>query len=137
MILTKTTEYAVRVLTYMASQKQDLFSAKYLHEQLNIPYKYLTKLMTDLAKSGCLTSIRGRDGGFKITKKLKEISLARIIESVEGMESFNACILGFQECSSENPCAMHFVWEENKANFIKTLESTSLHDINHMEVGRF
>ena len=137
MILTKTTEYAVRVLTYMASQKQDLFSAKYLHEQLNIPYKYLTKLMTDLAKNGCLTSIRGRDGGFKITKKLKEISLARIIESVEGMESFNACILGFHECSSDNPCAMHFVWEENKKKLLHTLETTSLNDLNHINIGKY
>ena len=137
MILTKTTEYAVRVLTFMACQKQDLFSAKYLHEQLNIPYKYLTKLMTNLAKSGCLTSIRGRDGGFRITKEIKDISLAKIIESVEGMDSFNSCILGFHECSSDNPCAMHFVWEKNKTDFIKTLENTSLQDINHLEVGRF
>jgi Rrf2 family protein len=137
MILTKTTEYAVRVLTFMASQDKDLFSAKYLHEQLDIPYKYLTKLMTDLAKNGCLTSIRGRDGGFKITKKLNEISLSKIIEAVEGMDSFNSCILGFHECSSENPCAMHYVWEKNKIEFIKTLENTSLYDINHMKVGRF
>jgi len=138
MILTKTTEYAVRVLTFMASQDdRDLFSAKHLHEQLNIPYKYLTRLMTDLAKYGCLLSIRGRDGGFKITKSIKEISLAKIIEAVEGMDSFNSCILGFHECSSDNPCAMHFVWEKNKAAFIKTLETTSLDDINHMEVSRF
>lgn len=138
MILTKTTEYAVRVLTFMASQDdRELFSAKYLYEQLNIPYKYLTKLMTNLAKNGCLTSVRGRDGGFRITKKPNEISLAKIIEAVEGMNSFNACILGFHECSSENPCAMHFIWEKNKEEFIKTLETTSLDDINHMEVGRF
>ena len=138
MILTKTTEYAVRVLTFMASQKdKELFSAKYLHEQLNIPYKYLTRLMTDLAKHGCLLSIRGRDGGFKITKSIKEISLAKIIEAVEGMDSFNACILGFHECSSDNPCAMHFVWEKNKEQFVKSLETTSLDDIYHMDVRRF
>ncbi len=137
MILTKTTEYAVRVLTFMANQNQDLFSAKYLHEQLNIPYKYLTKLMTNLAKHGCLKSIRGRDGGFRINKKLNEISLAKIIEVVEGMDSFNACILGFHECSSENPCAMHFVWEKNKAEFIKTLKNTFLDDIKNMKVARY
>ncbi len=138
MILTKTTEYAIRVLTFMVSQdNRELFSAKYLHEQLNIPYKYLTKLMTDLAKNNCLTSIRGRNGGFRITKKSNEISLAKIIKAVEGMNSFNACILGFHECSSENPCAMHFVWEKNKAAFIKTLENTTLNDINHMKISKF
>ncbi len=137
MILTKTTEYAVRVLAYMASHDKELYSANYLHKELNIPYKYLTKLMTDLSKQGCLESIKGRDGGFKLVKNIKDIKLADIIEAVEGMDSFNSCILGFHECSSENPCAMHYVWEKNKAQFIHTLENTSLHDLSHMDIKRF
>jgi len=139
MILTKTTEYAVRVLTLMASKHHEKvsFSAVYLHEQLNIPYKYLTRLMTDLSKQGLLLSIRGRGGGFRIIKDLSEITLADIVEAVEGMSSFNACILGFDECSSENPCALHFVWEKNKENFIKMLKETSLEDIRREEIKRF
>jgi Rrf2 family protein len=137
MILTKTTEYAVRVLTYMASHDKELFSANYLHKELNIPYKYLTRLMTDLSKQGCLVSVKGRDGGFRLVKDVKTITLANIIEAVEGMDSFNACILGFHECSSENPCAMHYVWEENKKNFIKTLKNTSLYDLSHMDIKRY
>jgi len=137
MILTKTTEYAVRVLAYMAKEKEQLLSAKYLHEQLHIPYKYLTRLMTDLAKNGYLISVKGRDGGFRIIKDLKEISLANIVQSVEGMDSFNACILGFHECSSENPCAMHFVWEENKKQLLKTLKTTTLNDLNHINIGKY
>jgi len=137
MILTKTTEYAVRVLTYMASHDKELFSANYLHKELNIPYKYLTRLMTDLSRQGCLVSVKGRDGGFRLVKDVKTITLANIIEAVEGMDSFNACILGFHECSSENPCAMHYVWEENKKNFIKTLKNTSLYDLSHMDIKRY
>jgi len=137
MILTKTTEYAVRVLAYMAREEGRLLSAKYLHEQLNIPYKYLTRLMTDLAKSGYLTSVKGRDGGFRIIKDLKKITLASIVETVEGMDSFNACILGFHECSSENPCAMHFVWEENKKRLLDTLKTTSLNDLSHININKF
>ncbi len=139
MILTKTTEYAVRVLIFMANQDRELFTAKYIHEQLNIPYKYLTRLMTRLAKSeeGLLVSIQGRDGGFKITNKLNEITLARIIETVEGMDSFNACILGFSECSDDNPCALHFVWEKHKASFLKTLRTTTLEDLKNTGVMKF
>jgi Rrf2 family protein len=139
MILTKTTEYAVRVLIFMANQNRELFTVKYLHEQLNIPYKYLTQLMTRLAKSdqGLLTSIQGRDGGFKINKKLSVVSLAKIIEAVEGMDSFNTCFLGFEECSDENPCAMHFVWEKHKELFLNTLNTTTLDDLKEMEAVKF
>jgi Rrf2 family protein len=124
-------------MAFMASQKRDLFSAKYLHEHLDIPYKYLTRLMTDLTKSNYLQSVRGRNGGFRIVAELQSISLADIVETVEGMDHFNACVLGFHECSSENPCAMHYVWEKNKKEIIRTLEQTKLGEIIFSEVGRF
>ena len=101
----------------MATQNNGLYTAKYLHEQLNIPYKYLTRLMTNLVKGGCLISIQGRDGGFRINKKPGEITLDRIIEVVEGMDSFNSCILGFDECSDENPCALHLYGKKIKRIF--------------------
>ena len=137
MILSKTTEYSVRVLSFMAKNNTQLNSAKYLHEQLNIPYKYLTRLMTDLVRNGYLISIKGRNGGFKLNRELDEITLANIIESVEGMDSFNSCILGFHECSSDNPCAMHFIWEENKNNLLRTLEKTTLLDLYKTNIMKY
>jgi len=137
MIFSKTTEYALRVLTYMASNEKGLYTAKYLHEQLNIPYKYLTKLMTDLVKGGCLKSIQGRDGGFMIVKESDKLTLAEIVETVEGIDGFNGCILGLPECSDENPCAMHFVWEKNKRSFINTLETTTLAELAKERIVRF
>ena len=123
----------------MTNQNRELFTAKYLHEQLSIPYKYLTRLMTRLAKSdnGLLTSIQGRVGGFRINKKPGDVSLAMIIEAVEGMESFNKCILGFDECSDENPCALHLVWVKHKDAFLNTLRTTTLADLKEVGNVRF
>jgi Rrf2 family protein len=137
MILSKTSEYAVRILVYMAANNEEKYSAKFLYEQLNIPYKYLTKLMTDLAKRGCIESIQGRNGGFRIAKDLKDITLASVVEAVEGVSNLNGCILGFDECSDENPCAMHAFWEKNKANILHIFESTSLQDLANADIARF
>ena len=137
MILSKTSEYAVRILTFMAANKQERYNAKFLHEQLNIPYKYLTKLMTDLAKRGCLTSIQGRDGGFIISKQLNEISVADIIKAVDGKSRFDGCVLGFDECSDENPCAMHSFWEKNKTNIINMFESTTLESLIKKSIFKY
>ena len=136
MILLKTTEYAIRVLTFMARDETQLFSAKYLHGQLGIPYKYLTNLMTGLARNGYLISVQGRDGGFKISKKLSEITLATIIETTQGMESFDGCVLGFYECSDSNPCAMHYVWQDNRDNFLSTIKNTTLDDLAGMNITK-
>jgi len=137
MILSKTSEYAVRILTFMAAGEQDRYSAKYLYEQLDIPYKYLTKLMTDLAKHGCVASIQGRDGGFTISKNLEDISIANIVEAVDGRMHFDRCVLGFDECSGENPCAMHQFWEKNKTNIISMLEGTTLRSLTDTTIFKF
>ena len=137
MLLTKTTEYAVRVLIFMAYQDKDLFTAKHIHEKLKIPYKYLTRIMTNLAKKGYLESIRGRAGGFKFQKKLDKITLLRIIDAVEGLEGFDKCILGLEDCTDENPCALHYVWEKTKQEFIKNLSTTTLADLVSIEIKKF
>jgi len=137
MILSKTSEYAVRILVYMAANDDNRYSAKFLYEQLNIPYKYLTKLMTDLTKRGCIESIQGRNGGFRIIKDLKDITLASIVEAVEGVNNLSGCILGFDECSGENPCAMHYFWEKNKESIMHIFKSTSLEELTKVDIARF
>ena len=64
MKLSKTSEYALRILSFMAKDSSHLYSAKYLIEKLNISDKYLRRLMTDLCKAGFIKSIQGRDGGY-------------------------------------------------------------------------
>ena len=137
MILSKTSEYAVRILTFMAANNKERYSAKFLYEQLNIPYKYLTKLMTDLAKQGCVISLKGRDGGFVISRDINKISVADIVEAVEGRNRFDGCVLGFDECSDENPCAMHQFWDENKRNIIYMLEHTTLGSLTEKSIFKF
>lgn len=51
-----------------------------------------------------------RRGFFKLAKDIHDIFLCDIIDSVEGMEQLNDCVLGFNECSCSNPCAMHDDW---------------------------
>jgi Rrf2 family protein len=126
MFLTKTTEYAIRVLIFMATHDDDIFTTLSLSKKLKIPYKYLSKIMTDLARAGLVVSIKGRSGGFKIAKPLSQISLYDIVSSVEGTETLNSCILGFPDCSAENPCALHYIWEQNKEAIIKTMKQTTL-----------
>ncbi len=93
--------------------------------------------MTDLAKQGYLKSTRGRSGGFRFQKNLDNITLIKIIEAVEGHDSFDKCILGLEDCSDENPCALHLVWEKTKSDFMKNLSSTTLADLISTEIKKF
>lgn len=128
MNFSKTTSYSLSVLNYMAEHPNKLFSANFLQKELGIPHQYLRHLLTSLSKNGFLKGSRGREGGFMLSKPTKEIFLADIIDSTEGLEVFNTCIMGFKECPFDNTCTMHETWMETRERIIDILKTTSLAD---------
>lgn len=137
MKLSNTSEYALRILIYMGKDVQRLYSAKQLVEALHISDKYLRRLMTDLTKSGIISSIQGRDGGYLIAKKPEEIKLADIIEAIEGMDKYTGCLLGFENCSDENPCALHSSLGPIRREFFSIFTKKSLNDLDYKEINKF
>jgi Rrf2 family iron-sulfur cluster assembly transcriptional regulator len=129
MTLSKTTEYALRILTLMASDPEKMYSSLYLHDKLNIPKKYLQRLLTDLSKNGLIKSIQGRNGGFVFAKKIEKIFISDIIDAIEGFSKTPSCFFGFEKCALDNPCAMHDVWITSQNDLIKILSTTKLSDL--------
>lgn len=129
MRFSKTSEYAIRVLTFMVKEDKELFSANYLHKTLNIPNKYLGRLMSKLKKAGFLESTMGKQGGYKIYRDEESIFLYEIIEVTEGLERLNECILGFPECSDKSPCAVHKYWVKPREKIRNMLYNVSLAQI--------
>ena len=130
MQLNNTTQYAIRILNYMANEKeQTLFSAKQISEILNISYKFLTKIMTDLVKSGLINSIRGREGGYKLAKSPADIKLIEILTICNEPISEESCILGIGACDNENKCALHDQWVTPKSLIRTMFEETSLENL--------
>ena len=129
MNLTSTSRYAIRILSFMAVQDKKLISAKFLIDNLNISDKYLRSLMTKLTKSGLIKSIQGREGGYVINKPFDEIYLIEIIQAFEDVEKYTGCVLGFEECSSSNPCALHNSWNETRTDTYTFIKNTTIIDI--------
>ena len=75
MKLSKTSEYALRILIYMAKEPNKLYTATQLVKELGVSDKYLRRLMTDLSKAGFIKSVQGRDGGYTFMKSTNEIFL--------------------------------------------------------------
>jgi Rrf2 family protein len=129
MFISKTSEYALRILTYMALNDETKFSAKNLFDELQIPKRYLMRLLTGLSKSGFIKATRGRHGGYVFAKPLDAIFFSEIINSVEGLLSFEGCVLGNLFCPVDKPCSMHQIWEKPKQVFLETLKTTTLADL--------
>jgi Rrf2 family transcriptional regulator, iron-sulfur cluster assembly transcription factor len=125
----RTTEHAIRAMTYLAKNPGIRFSARALHEALKIPYKYLGRLMSKLAEAKLVESEQGTQGGYMISRDLSSIYLYQITEVVEGLEDHTRCILGFEECSNEHPCCLHDRWSERRESIKSMLYQTTLQDL--------
>ena len=131
MYFSKTTEYAIRVLSYLHRYNTTSHSVNVLHQELDLPYKYLTKMVTDLVKKGLVNASRGREGGISLAKNADTIRLADILEAIGEPLEHERCILGFDRCDASNPCALHDQWVKPKEMIETMLTTTTLSSLIH------
>ena len=130
MQLSNTSQYAIRILAYMADHKDSkLLNATELAKILYIPYKFLTKIMTELVKAGLVVSIRGRDGGYKFEKETSEIMVSDILAIFNDSIKEEQCVLGIGFCNGLCKCALHDQWVEPRYLMQKMFQESSLEDI--------
>jgi Rrf2 family protein len=114
----------------MADQKDSRsINATELAETLYIPYKFLTKIMTELVKAGLVVSIRGREGGYKFKKKTSKIMVSDILDVFNDSVKDEQCVLGIGFCNGMCKCALHDQWMEPKRLLQKMFQESSLEDI--------
>jgi len=131
MQLNNTTRYAIRILSYIANKNdKQLYSAKELSEILNIPYKFLTKIMTELVKTNFIISIRGREGGYKLSRPASDISIMEILNQFNELVEQKQCLLGIGMCDNNNKCGLHDQWAKPKKMIKKMFENTTLENLD-------
>lgn len=119
----------------MAKDEKALYAANQLHKEIDVPERYLRRLLTDLSKHGFIKSVQGRQGGFTFARDISKIFLIEIVNAIDGLDSITGCILGYDSCAFNHACPMHNIWEETKRKVIETLNKTSLKDIQSAGLG--
>src|SRR3982751_1061038 len=107
MRLTHLADYAVVLMTAAARYPAgERLSATELSADTGVPLPTAQKLMGQLAASGLLTSARGATGGFALARSAGEISLADIVEAVEGPIAMTVCSgnEGPSDCALDAHC---------------------------------
>ena len=112
MRLSSLADYAVVMLSAAARHGGEArLSATLLSEETGVPLPTAQKLMGRLAAAGLLTSARGTGGGFTLAREASAISLADIIEAVEGPIAMTACVDEHRhDCGLEGACKVQPHW---------------------------
>src|SRR6185369_3404362 len=105
MRLSHLADYAVVLMTAAARRPAGArLSATELSGETGVPLPTAQKLMGQLTGCGLLSSARGAGGGFALARPANEISLADIVEAVEGPIAMSACSDGKFDCALDAHC---------------------------------
>lgn len=128
MELSATTKYAIKILGLMAQNKSNKYTSRQLSEELQIPYKYLTKVMTKLTKSEIVSSTKGKYGGFNIIKDIKDIKIIDIVIVFDDVDN-KKCVLSNTVCNFEQKCIIHEKWEKPRCAIDDFFINTTLYNL--------
>lgn len=112
MRLSSMADYAVVVMAAAARHCGGArVSAGELADETGLPAPTVQKLVSRLSAAGLLRSSRGVGGGLKLARPAAAISLADIVEAVEGPIALTSCLEeGRHDCTLEDACAMRPHW---------------------------
>ena len=104
--LSKKTDYALISLTYVASQGDRPASAREIAERHDIPLELLAKVLQRLVRARLLVSVQGTRGGYRLSRGAAAISLADVIQAVDGPVTVTACSTDDHTCDQYTKCSI-------------------------------
>jgi Rrf2 family protein len=103
--LSKKTDYALMAMKHLASDPgRRAASAREIAEAYDIPAELMAKVLTQLVRSGLLTSHQGVRGGYELARPPAATSVAAVIEAMDGPLTLTACAQGDDWCDQFSKC---------------------------------
>lgn len=129
MQLNITTDYAIRIVIYLAI-KEKLTTSREISEAMFIPESYINKIMRKLKAAGIVNTYNGAKGGYDLKKKPDEISLLDIVKIMENTIKFNRCLEGDGYCSRQatKTCLVHKYYKVIQSEIETRLGQVTIQD---------
>lgn len=97
-------EYSLMALKHMSLKRQgELTTAKEVSERYDAPFETIARALQMMAQRGLLRSEQGAQGGYSISKDLRQVTLLDLVETMEGPTRIAKC-LGDHTCDIQGKC---------------------------------
>lgn len=127
MILSRTSQYAIQALIFIATQPPGVpVLIRNVAEHLGVPLPYLAKIMQSLARGKLIESFRGRQGGVCLREGGEKTDLMQILTLIEGPGLTENCVLGLKVCGDDTACPVHKQWKPIKTKIVEMLHQQTL-----------
>ncbi|HEV7459745.1 MAG TPA: Rrf2 family transcriptional regulator [Solirubrobacteraceae bacterium] len=141
MMFSTRAEYGVRVMVELARRgadgERECVSLGEIADGDGLPLAYLEHLAARLRKAGLVESRRGAHGGYLLARPAEEISMAEVVEALEGSIAPIECIsegadghlVCTRETETDHVCPTKLLWTRVRGSVVRTLEETQLSDL--------
>lgn len=124
--LSKRTDYGMELMIALAKNyRQGPLSLRQIAKKKKLPFKYLEQVVMPLRESGLIKAKEGKGGGYFLKKSPKKISVAEVVEILEGPVEVGYCF----GCPKVTICGQKDVWEEVGDKVRETIEGKTLADL--------
>lgn len=125
----KLTDYATVVLIEIARGDRRR-STHQVADQTGIPLPTVAKLMKNLSRAGLVQALRGATGGYALARAMTTITIADIIQAVEGPIALTACAdTSDEHCGIESICPVQGKWNRVNQAVRAALQDVTLADM--------
>ncbi len=128
--LSKKADYALIALKHLASQHdRGSASAREIAERYDIPLELLAKVLQRLVRKGLLASHQGTRGGYRLGRAATLISVADIIQAIDGPLTMTACSTGDERCDQYSKCNVRDPLWRIKDRIVEALATCTLFEL--------
>jgi len=130
MRLTSYSDYALRVLLYLAMQRGRLVTIQEISDQYGISRNHLMKLVHDLGRSGFVDTVRGKNGGMRLGREPEDIRVGDVIRVTEKDMDLVECFEpGNTACRITRACGLTSALRRALNAFMKELDGYTIADL--------
>ncbi len=127
----KKSDYGLIAMSHLAMRQDGggSSSAREISESYAIPQELLAKVLQRLARAKLLVSVQGTRGGYRLGRPAATISVADVIEAVDGPVTVTACAPDDHTCEQYGTCSIRDPLWKIKGRIIETLTTVSVAEL--------
>lgn len=128
--LSKKSDYALIAMKHLAAQAdRGASSAREIAQQYDIPVELLAKVLQRLVRRGLLVSHQGTRGGYRLARPAPAISVADVIQAIDGPLTMTACSEDDLTCGQYSSCSVRDPLWRIKDRIVAALASCTVLDL--------
>ena len=127
MQLNKFTDYALRILMYVAAPRDTPYTIAELADQLQVSENHAMKIVHFMAKQNWLNTTRGKGGGIRLNGPTLDLTLGTLVRILQGDQNIVEC--NTPPCVLRHNCGLKSILNQSVQQFYQHLDNYSLRDV--------